>query len=1167
MESRPHAAVRGTDVDDLENAPDEAGGGGMVSLPHPPGSAPSVAANPPLGPHHKRRSSQVLDPIDHPPRPASVTEQSGGPTWTRPSLSDVQKTKAEIEETMSLHSRISPGNKSQVVSTSAIDEVEVEGGEGMKAGTNPPPHRRRRRSSAAAAGVKPNSPVSDGKVSQSRKSVTGDASQDGRGGGKPRKSVAGDTSLPEINPKGTPHQKPASRGHGAGQGHGEEEDKALRDFLDGIGETDVPAASSSPNLDQDDDVIPGAVPEEFRNYLANGSSPTGGMPTSSPPKSQPPPATRIESPSPGASDNSIDRNLGEMRSKIAASTGGGTTDGRSGLNLGSTSAGRASEVQKPSLAARQDRGSSRHLAAGGRSSHTRQPSSGNADFDGSTTDGRSTPSEAYTDTEGTQSGPLYRNPPGQPLGAGFGHGGNSFSANNMGSGAIIAGPGAAKPRKKETPGTSAMRFLQCTLPGAVVLICMSLPVCYVMSALSSLAVKESTVFFLFAVTANDLRKDAAYTPLPITVISGIVSAVSVDFWVLATLCGCNVLRKWVKERWKGFRFLQNVKETPSKSKAGASGKTPLGTAAVLSQTTIQTVTHQPSESSNPNSAVYGRRNTNYTASGPSSIQLRNGGVGGSQNESGGNLFDVRVTKGIGHVTGEKSSECAIASLVNLLFFQVVRYFLIGMLFLFLQIPNPLALILITAIILCVIADTLIFGVFLSPFLRLHLLRTKNTALLILRTMIRPDILEATSVGYSLARSGGVESGAFGTTQASPLASSIPPAQYDTGPDYALNVVSSWTTATGLLFFVPVTLLLLSSPTDVDFFIPAFIMILIRMGILWLKFRVFTRMPPQAKVGIEDALEEEESAIGGRGTGWGGSSVEESGFAKHRPSQALPWNRTPATQQAPQHSTQPSSSFSGPTVLNESLFRLPIPRKSLLPLMAAHHMASSMAMQAAVGIAIIAFVLVPDLTFPPSLFGMDAIQPWQALAYNSRSFQTASSTTPLGKAVFSRLPGDFTVAVPSLPTMAWRAVFLIVMEIAIGAFFAAAVASPSGVAYGPSQQPVTTLQGLLTAQGTYNPTSNPSAALSSGLIAGGGATGGAGASGSNAGGSSVNGVAVDPKALRRSFSRRASAVRVANLNMVTVDPRLAVVSLMEVVRAMGVIGVALSCFWAAVWGLA
>ncbi|KAJ3210835.1 hypothetical protein HDU67_004977 [Dinochytrium kinnereticum] len=1190
----------------------------------------------PLNQNHRRISSQVLDPIDKQSKAVPLsngveTNSHHGssatmPTWTRPSLSDIQRTTAEIDETISIQSRMTLTKAGGATSHGMADIESDDGGMDTVHSTQ----SKRRRSSVgkrSKLGHKDNSldvNKSHGHVPKGRNSKARSKSRDHSPNG----------SIHQVKTSHPPNVTTSHSRQGSekGKDHQEEkENKALRDFLDGIGESDVPASSSSPNMPTDEDSIPGAIPEEFRNYLGKGTSPTS--PTQ--PKSAMTP--KLPDPTPDASDNSIDREIGAMKSKMeverendiqirSAPSLDPTQLKQSPLTTAQRShSGNVNSVQKPQPAATgtSARRSSMTKAEqtsgkyGNRPSHPRRVSQANDDD--AYTDGRSTPSDIYTDSDLSQSGPFRHNltaPSVMGNGMqGSGHGAQAFSGN-MGSGAILNGSGFQKHRKKESAGTSAFRFLQCTAPGAIGLMCMGIPVCYLMSLFSSMAVRSNSIVLLF--TGIDVTRDSDWTPVPVTVISAIIAMVAADFWTLATLCGCNVLRKFIRDRWTGVLILS---KKPATTVPKALLKPSSYTAAILSQTTIQTVAN-PSETSHQNSTNYGnRRNTVFTGSSPSSIQLKRSDSADSESKrSAGYWFEVRVATaksgpdaidgnwwkavwtyiitppqgsalpiwsriflfvilsaclewslailclpsafynqtgvkgesvffgisplcqilfqfpvlygvvGIGHVDGEKGKESLVAAMLNTAFFQALRYFLGIFIYFFLQITEPTMQILLASLIIPCLADAALFLIMGIPFFRLHILRTKNSALMILRTMFRPSVLEATSVQYANFRSN-IEGG---FNQVPTTASSAPPAQFDTGPDYALNIVTALSLNGGLLFSIPAKLLILAAPTPVSFFVPAVFSTVMRNLVMFLRVRIFTRLPSAARVGVNDALEEEE--VGG-----------DENYKARRPS-SYGWNRT--SPPVPSLSSQPGS-------FNDIIFRTPIPRKAALPILAADHMASSLASQASVGIALVALLLLPDVTFPPVLFGSPSNHPLSANTYNSTHTAFISSS-PARWATPAPLPSVFPIPVPTVTTLIWRAVVLLVFEWIFGCLFAAFVASPLGVVYGPSQQTMNTHTALLMAYG--GPKEPP------------GGNGGAtptllGAIGSSSVGNNGAPNAIDQRALRRSFSRRQSAVRVQNLSLVMVDPRLAVISGLEFVRAMGIIGLAISCFWAAVWGIA
>ncbi|KAI8842493.1 hypothetical protein BC829DRAFT_401634 [Chytridium lagenaria] len=468
------------------------------------------------------------------------------------------------------------------------------------------------------------------------------------------------------------------------------------------------------------------------------------------------------------------------------------------------------------------------------------------------------------------------------------------------------------------------------------------------------------------------------------------------------------------------------------------------------------------------------------------------------------LFLVPVMVGVvgmGHVENEKAKESMIAAFLNITFFQVFRYLLVILLFLLFQITEPITLIIIVSLIVPCIADAIIFAIMGIPFLRLHLLRTRTTALAILRTMTRPTALEATSMAAANAKIQAVDAwGAPVSTLGKPSTPSI-----RHRPRLRIKRHIFLVNNRRLLFTIPSRLLILAAPNNAGFIIPAVVAVSVKIIFTVTRFRVFATPTNSSRVAAEDALEEEDMA---------------------------------------------GDDQNDQATVQQSLIQLPIPRKSAIPLLAADHMSSSLASQASIGIAMIALLLLPEVTFPPSLYGSPSIKPATASVYNA----TGASTFPIfqnpsDKPHVALLPSMFAEPIPEPKTLIYRAIILLILEWVCGAIVAAFVASPFGIVYGPSQQAHTTHAALM---GLTTPTVGSSSVTNS--------TGGTPGPGAGI----VGGV--DAKALRRSFSRRQSAVRVANLSTVTVDPRLAVISGLEFMRAMGVVGIALSCFWAAVWGL-
>jgi hypothetical protein len=117
------------------------------------------------------------------------------------------------------------------------------------------------------------------------------------------------------------HQNMSSASSTGGGGDSHHDNKDLRKFLDGIGETDVPSDKHHDFMGESDDAIPGALPPEFRDYLGNSTSPsTNTSPTSALP---PIPSGRINNiNSSNMMDHSGD-NGNQLRSSTGATANGG----------------------------------------------------------------------------------------------------------------------------------------------------------------------------------------------------------------------------------------------------------------------------------------------------------------------------------------------------------------------------------------------------------------------------------------------------------------------------------------------------------------------------------------------------------------------------------------------------------------------------------------------------------------------------------------------------------------------------------------------------------------------------------------------------------------------------------------------------------------------------
>ncbi|KAJ3196499.1 hypothetical protein HK101_008795 [Irineochytrium annulatum] len=425
-------------------------------------------------------------------------------------------------------------------------------------------------------------------------------------------------------------------------------------------------------------------------------------------------------------------------------------------------------------------------------------------------------------------------------------------------------------------------------------------------------------------------------------------------------------------------------------------------------------------------------------------------------QAGGSLFILWGVVGVCHKRESlrRFKGVLIVGLLNMLAFQLLRFLASFLLMATLSIPNATTSVLFCTILLPLLFDFMLLGLTELPYLRWSLLRNPNSSFLSISSLFFPK-----TVSRSIS-DGDEQPASFQNLQQIISADD---------PEYTLSVMAPWTLSGGLLASIPSRLALLSAPSPMfsgPFLAGAIVLPFVRTAVLIARVKLATRKSVTARV---TALSEE--------------MLSERYLVSSKKTRVSESTRKSVT----------SSNLS-----RENLQRRHFPPRVSLPLLALTHLATSMASQAAIGIAVISLLLMPDMS--PQVFADSntSMQDWSSLvrmpfsggALDPITF-LQSNYTPLTMGAVSLMTtmtvmssanvshSNNTVVPRSIPVMAqtllnttmtaidaethldaapmwWtlvcRSILLLCLDWLAGVLFASLVSSPTGILYGASTQP-------------------------------------------------------------------------------------------------------------------